>query len=142
MEARNSGEGASVHGKNEGDGPAAKFEKTDPQSASPALEVSTSGTGPAAMFVGEVHTTVGGFRFPDNTVQTTAAIIGPNVSWNLTGNSGTSPGTNFIGTTDNQPFEVHVNGARVLRLEPAPSSAYSPNVVAGDDGNTVAGGVG
>jgi hypothetical protein len=24
--------------------------------------------------------------------------------WSLTGNAGTNPGTNFIGTTDNQPL--------------------------------------
>lgn len=54
-----------------------------------------------------------------------------NNAWALTGNAGTTPGTNFIGTTDNQAFEIHVNEAglategarRVLRIEPNASSA-------------------
>jgi hypothetical protein len=31
------------------------------------------------------------------------------VSWGLTGNSGTSPGTNFLGTTDNQNLQIKTN---------------------------------
>ncbi|MDR2204693.1 MAG: hypothetical protein LBE36_00800 [Flavobacteriaceae bacterium] len=34
----------------------------------------------------------------------------------LTGNSGTTPGTNFIGTTDNQPLILKTNNAEGLRL--------------------------
>ena len=30
-------------------------------------------------------------------------------SWSLTGNAGTNPATNFIGTTDNQPLKLRVN---------------------------------
>lgn len=33
-------------------------------------------------------------------------------AWLLTGNAGTNPTTNFIGTTDNQPLSVNVNSAR------------------------------
>jgi hypothetical protein len=51
----------------------------------------------------------------------------------LTGNSGTTPGTNFLGTTDNQPLELRVNGAPALLLEPRSSS---PNVIAGYAGNS------
>ena len=57
--------------------------------------------------------------------------------WTLAGNSGTSPGTHFLGTTDNQALEFRVNGARVLRLEP---HATSPNVIGGYSGNGVTGG--
>ncbi len=57
--------------------------------------------------------------------------------WSLTGNSGTTPGTNFIGTTDDQALEFHVNGARALRLEP---NADSPNVIGGYSGNNVSNG--
>lgn len=53
--------------------------------------------------------------------------------WALTGNAGTSAGANFLGTTDNQPLELHVNGARALRLEPNPNS---PNLVGGHSANT------
>jgi hypothetical protein len=58
--------------------------------------------------------------------------------WKLTGNSGTTPGTHFLGTADNQALELKVNGARVLRLEP---HATSPNVIGGYSGNSVTGGV-
>src|ERR1017187_3560954 len=33
--------------------------------------------------------------------------------WNLTGNAGTIPGTDFVGTTDNQPLELRGGGVRV-----------------------------
>lgn len=55
--------------------------------------------------------------------------------WSLTGNAGTTPGTNFVGTTDNQALEFKVNGLRALRLVP---KNVSPNVIAGYEGNTVA----
>ncbi len=38
--------------------------------------------------------------------------------WSLTGNSGTNPATNFLGTTDMQSFELRVNNLRGLRLDP------------------------
>jgi hypothetical protein len=56
--------------------------------------------------------------------------------WALTGNSGTSPGTNFMGTSDNQALEFKVNNARALRLEPG----STPNLTGGYSGNTVSGG--
>src|SRR5262245_19460852 len=37
--------------------------------------------------------------------------------WGLTGNAGTAPGTNFIGTTDSQPLEFRAGNQRALRLE-------------------------
>ena len=58
-------------------------------------------------------------------------------TWALAGNAGTTPGTNFLGTTDNQPLEVRVNGNRALRIEPG----SSPNIVAGHAGNTAGSGV-
>ena len=58
--------------------------------------------------------------------------------WKLGGNSGTTPGTDFLGTTDNQALELQVNGSRALRLEP---DATSPNVIGGFSGNSVTGGV-
>ncbi len=59
-------------------------------------------------------------------------------SWDLTGNAGTTPGTNFLGTTDSQPLELKVNSQRALRLEP---HATSPNVVGGHSSNTVTPGI-
>jgi trimeric autotransporter adhesin len=52
-------------------------------------------------------------------------------AWSLTGNAGTTPGTQFLGTTDNKALELKVNGVRVLRLEPA----ASPNLLGGYSGN-------
>lgn len=56
--------------------------------------------------------------------------------WRITGNSGTSPGTNFIGTTDDQPLEFWVNNSRILRLEP---SSLGPNVIGGHSTNSANG---
>jgi hypothetical protein len=57
-------------------------------------------------------------------------------SWSLTGNAGTSPGTgNFLGTTDNNPLELHVDGVRAWQLAP---TTDTPNVIGGAPGNYVA----
>ena len=58
--------------------------------------------------------------------------------WQTGGNSGTTPGTQFVGTTDNQALEFKVNGSRALRLEP---NATSPNVIGGYSGNYIAAGL-
>ena len=55
--------------------------------------------------------------------------------WRLTGNDSTTPGINFLGTTDNQAVEFRVNNRRMLRLEPA------FNVIGGQDENRVTAGV-
>jgi hypothetical protein len=60
--------------------------------------------------------------------------VGGGGVWSLTGNAGTTPGTNFLGTTDNQPLELRVNGQRALRLEP---NATSPNLIGGFSGNVI-----
>jgi hypothetical protein len=65
----------------------------------------------------------------------------PPAAWHLTGNAGTTPGTNFLGTTDNQALELMVNGERALRLEPLSFAAtWGPNVIGGFSGNFVTGG--
>lgn len=58
--------------------------------------------------------------------------------WKLGGNSGTTPGKDFVGTADNQPLEVKVNAVRALRLEP---DRVSPNLIGGQASNTVTSGV-
>jgi hypothetical protein len=55
--------------------------------------------------------------------------------WQLGGNAGTVDGVNFVGTTDNEPLELKVNGLRALRLEPNDNGA--PNVVGGAPVNLV-----
>jgi hypothetical protein len=59
---------------------------------------------------------------------------GSSDGWSRTGNAGTSPGTHFVGTTDSQPLEMHVNNARALRLEP---TSDTPNLIGGFSGNYV-----
>ena len=59
-------------------------------------------------------------------------------AWLLTGNSGTTPGTNYLGTSDNVALELRVNGERALRLEP---TSTSPNLVGGRPGNWLTSGV-
>lgn len=56
-------------------------------------------------------------------------------AWKLSGNVGTTPGTHFIGTIDNQPLEFKVYGQCALRLQPNPTS---PNVIEGYAGNYIA----
>jgi hypothetical protein len=56
--------------------------------------------------------------------------------WQLGGNAGTTPGTDFLGTSDNKALELKVNGQRVLRLEPG------ANVIGGDPSNFVVDGMG
>ncbi|MCR4404912.1 MAG: tail fiber domain-containing protein, partial [Candidatus Acetothermia bacterium] len=57
--------------------------------------------------------------------------------WSLTGNAGTDPTTNFLGTTDNVALEIRVNNQRAFRLEPG----SSPNVIGGLRSNKVGAGV-
>jgi hypothetical protein len=47
-----------------------------------------------------------------------AAVIGftANAQWNLTGNTGTTPATNFLGTTDNQPLVFKTNNQEWIKL--------------------------
>jgi hypothetical protein len=58
--------------------------------------------------------------------------------WRLTGNAGTTPGSNFLGTTDNQALELRVNGGRALLIQPG---AAGPNLVGGNSGNSILSGV-
>ena len=55
--------------------------------------------------------------------------------WQTSGNAGTTPGVNFLGTTDDQPLEFKVNGQRVLRIEQNGTNA--PNFIAGSSTNQV-----
>jgi len=54
--------------------------------------------------------------------------------WNLLGNAGTTPGTNFLGTTDNQALEIKVNNKRSIRIEPTTKAS---NIIGGHIVNTV-----
>lgn len=62
--------------------------------------------------------------------------------WSLTGNSGTSPTTNFVGTIDNQPLVIRSNSARGFQIGYAGRSDtthnyYSMNVLGGYQTNAI-----
>jgi hypothetical protein len=67
----------------------------------------------------------------------------PTTPWNTTGNAGTTAGPNFLGTTDDQPLELKVNGRRAFRLEfvDAPNQSNIVNVVGGSPENFVLPGI-
>jgi trimeric autotransporter adhesin len=64
--------------------------------------------------------------------------------WRTNGNAGANP-TNgaFLGTADNNPLELHVDGMRALRLEPAVNTIGegAPNVIGGSPLNSVSSGI-
>ena len=67
-------------------------------------------------------------------------------AWLLGGNVGTDPESDFLGTTDDTPFEIHAGSQRAMRIEPAEPAddGYAedgPNVIAGFHKNEVAEGV-
>jgi len=68
-----------------------------------------------------------------------APLIG--ACWSVTGDAGSNPATNFLGTTDAQPLVLKTHNARHLRLEPSSQlSAGVPitaNVIAGSSSNNV-----
>ena len=91
-----------------------------------------SGTVPAANISG-TYTGAVSFSNPANVFSGNGS--GLTGLWKLAGNSGTSPGANFLGTTDNQPLELKVSGARGLRLEP--NTNGGPNFIGGSANNLV-----
>jgi len=38
-------------------------------------------------------------------------------NWSLTGNAGTNPAVNFVGTTDNKPLVIRVNNSEIMRVK-------------------------
>jgi hypothetical protein len=68
-------------------------------------------------------------------------IGGSSGGWSLTGNLGTVPGINFLGTLDSEPLELDAGGARALRLEPDGTSSGAPNVIGGSSANSVTSGM-
>jgi hypothetical protein len=68
---------------------------------------------------------------------TVSGTSGGGAGWALSGNSGTTAGVNFVGTTDNQPLELRVNGQRAFRVEPT-TFVNAPNVIGGSSFNSAA----
>ncbi|MBV6404618.1 MAG: hypothetical protein GFGODING_01371 [Flavobacteriales bacterium] len=71
------------------------------------------------------ETTTSAFWYFDGIIW--VRILSGGGGWSLTGNAGTVPGTNFLGTTDNIPFEVRVNNARAGWIGPGPALTTSAN---------------
>jgi hypothetical protein len=71
-----------------------------------------------------------------------ANVARTNQVWLRTGNADTTPGVNFIGTTDTNALEFKVNGQRNLRIEYATNASFgsSPNLVGGHPNNIVSNG--
>jgi hypothetical protein len=67
--------------------------------------------------------------------------IGAAGFWQTTGNTGTTAGVNFVGTTDNQPLELHANGQRILQLLPDTSANDAPDIIGGSPTNTMTSGL-
>lgn len=63
--------------------------------------------------VGVGSTTVSG-SFPSYTISTPATGVS---GWSILGNTGTTDGTNFVGTTDNQPLNLRVNNVKAGRVD-------------------------
>jgi hypothetical protein len=59
-------------------------------------------------------------------------------NWSIAGNAAVA-GVTFLGTTNNTPLEVRVNGITGLRVMPATASSgiSVPNVIGGDASNTI-----
>jgi hypothetical protein len=72
-----------------------------------------------------------------------APLIG--ACWSTTGDSGSNPATNFIGTTDAQAFVVRTQNVQSLRIEPSMvlfgGNPITANVIAGSSANFVTAGV-
>lgn len=98
----------------------------------PSTKLEVVGTVMAERFVGDASGLTGAVP---------AAALGN--AWQVGGNAGTIPATHFLGTTDNQPLELRVNGQRGLRLEyaSAPFFGSSVSVLGGSVSNVVGGGI-
>lgn len=76
------------------------------------------------------------------------AAIAPDVigqCWSSTGDSGSNPATNFLGTTDAQPLIFRTQNVRSLRIEPSTilqsGNPITANVIAGSQVNSTLQGV-
>lgn len=76
------------------------------------------------------------------------AALAPDVigqCWSSTGDSGSNPSTNFLGTTDAQPLVLRTQNVRSLRIEPSSilqsGNPITANVIAGSQINTTLAGV-
>ncbi|MBI3221120.1 MAG: tail fiber domain-containing protein, partial [Bacteroidetes bacterium] len=141
--ASHNGKGPAITANAQGTGGVASFAITNAGSVATALSVATVGSGPAAIFNGgnvgiggtpsERLDVVGNVKFsgalmPNNVPGTAGQVLtsagaglpptwSTNSGWGLSGNAGTVGGTDFIGTTDNQPLIFKTDGAERIRID-------------------------
>jgi hypothetical protein len=68
--------------------------------------------------------------------------LSPTTGWSLNGNSGTTPGTNFIGTTDNKALVFKVNSEKVGEVSTGTNTSFGYQTLNENTGtfNTAVGG--
>lgn len=80
---------------------------------------------------------------PGRSKAISAPLIG--ACWSSTGDSGSNPATNFLGTTDAQPLVIKTANVQSLRIEPSSvlsgGNPITANVIAGSSANNVTAGV-
>lgn len=121
-----------------------------PITTSGTISVAPGGIGTTQINASQVQRRVsgscGGSQFMRQVGEDGSVVCGgvaTTLDWSLTGNAGTNPATNFIGTTDAQAFEVRAANARSLRIEPSTITFGTPvlpittNTIAGSHANEV-----
>jgi hypothetical protein len=122
-----------------------------PITASGTISVAPGGIGTVEINASQVQRRVTGTCAGTNYVQqvnadgTVGCGAAPPGGWSLSGNAGTNPFTNFIGTTDGQAFSVRVDNQRVARFEAialtGPAGGHTANVLLGSRHNAITSGV-
>lgn len=125
--ANTNGSGTSVFGYNNGMGSAAIFQIDNASNPESALVAITNGLGKAATFQGKINITdgtqgPGKILTSDATGNASWQTPSSASGWSLTGNSGTTAGTNFIGTNDSVNFQVKTNGIQRMNFGSAPNT--------------------
>lgn len=108
------------------------------------FDLPDAGAGLAWVEVGVRAAGADGFsRIPARTKAIATPLIGQ--CWATTGDSGSNPATNFLGTTDQQPLAIRSANQRVTLLEalalPGPAGGFSANVLQGSPENSIRVGV-
>jgi hypothetical protein len=113
---------------------------------SPAQNLDVAGTAQMTGFKMPTNAAAGYVLTSDIGGNGTWQAPGTANNWSLTGNAGTVPGTNFLGTTDNQALVLYVNNNHALHFEPTISTtnliggSALNNVTNGASGATISGG--
>lgn len=73
----------------------------------------------------------------NGSVQCESMAGGSGDGWSLDGNSGTSEGNDFLGTTDDVALDIRVDDKRAMRFEWGFNAAGSPNITGGHSANSI-----